>query len=220
MHNEMSQKTKREVMERLRSNYAKAGPEYKSELIAQAIGLLGYHRKAAIRALNWKKPPVRAPAVVLGRPREYEPERLLKVLTGAKHSTVLPSNSRIGCRGWIELPMSREIDSVLPQGARAKARSSPPAHFISKRKLGKSQQPKPKQKSIYTDFFTKPDATNNLAERQLRPAVIARKVSCGNKTSLGAHTWEILASLSATCVQRAESFANLVSQAAPLSYGR
>ena len=80
MHNEMSQRTKREVMERLRRNYAKAGPEYKSELIDQAIELLGYHRKAAIRALNRKKPPVRAPAVALGRPREYEPERLLKVL--------------------------------------------------------------------------------------------------------------------------------------------
>jgi transposase len=64
------------------------------------------------------------------------------------------------------------------------------------------------------------EATNNLAERQLRPAVIARKVSCGNKTPQGAHTWEILASLSATCVQRAESFAQLVSQAAPLSYTR
>ena len=30
------------------------------------------------------------------------------------------------------------------------------------------------------------DATNNLAERQLRPAVIARKISCGNKTQKGA----------------------------------
>jgi hypothetical protein len=29
------------------------------------------------------------------------------------------------------------------------------------------------------------DATNNLAERQLRPAVIARKISCGNKTQKG-----------------------------------
>lgn len=64
------------------------------------------------------------------------------------------------------------------------------------------------------------DATNNLAERQLRPAVIARKVSCGNKTPQGAHTWEILASLAATCVQRAESFAQLVSQSAPLSQAR
>jgi transposase len=42
------------------------------------------------------------------------------------------------------------------------------------------------------------DATNNLAERQLRPAVIARKISCGNKTQNGARTWQILTSLAAT----------------------
>ena len=64
------------------------------------------------------------------------------------------------------------------------------------------------------------EATNNLAERQLRPAVIARKVSCGNKTPKGAHTWEILTSLAATCVQQAESFAQLVSQSALLSTAR
>ena len=50
------------------------------------------------------------------------------------------------------------------------------------------------------------DATNNLAERQLRPAVIARKISCGNKTQKGAGTWQILTSLAATCAQRATSF--------------
>jgi transposase len=61
------------------------------------------------------------------------------------------------------------------------------------------------------------DATNNLAERQLRPAVIARKVSCGNKTAHGAHTWEILASLAATCVQQSKSFSQLVSQNLTLS---
>jgi transposase len=64
------------------------------------------------------------------------------------------------------------------------------------------------------------DATNNLAERQLRPAVIARKVSCGNKTPRGAHTWEILTSLAATCLQRAQSFSNLVSQSVMLSQAR
>jgi len=41
-------------------------------------------------------------------------------------------------------------------------------------------------------------ATNNLAERQLRPAVIARKISCGNKTEKGAQAWAVLASLAAT----------------------
>lgn len=45
------------------------------------------------------------------------------------------------------------------------------------------------------------DATNNLAERQLRPAVISRKLSCGNKTFNGANTWAILASLAATAQQ-------------------
>jgi transposase len=48
------------------------------------------------------------------------------------------------------------------------------------------------------------EATNNRAERALRPAVIARKLSCGNKTDRGKRTWEILASLAATCHQRGQ----------------
>ena len=79
-----------------------------------------------------------------------------------------------------------------------------------------------KQRDHLFTFLDHPDveATNNLAERQLRPAVIARKLSCGNKTSRGARTWEILASLAATCGQRAESFAQLVSNAALLNPAR
>ena len=60
------------------------------------------------------------------------------------------------------------------------------------------------------------DGTNNLAERQLRPAVIARKISCGNKTQKGAQTWQILTSLAATCAQRATSFIAEIARAAPL----
>src|SRR5258708_26595575 len=60
------------------------------------------------------------------------------------------------------------------------------------------------------------DATNNLAERQLRPAVIARKISCGNKTPKGARTWQILTSLAATCAQRTTSFIAEITRAAPL----
>ena len=51
--------------------------------------------------------------------------------------------------------------------------------------------------------------TNNLAERQLRPAVIARKLSAGNRTLRGARTHAVLASLAATCRQRGESFTAL-----------
>lgn len=61
------------------------------------------------------------------------------------------------------------------------------------------------------------DATNNLAERQLRPAVIARKLSCGNKTERGANTWQILASLAATCRQRGQPFLDTVAAAMPVS---
>lgn len=57
------------------------------------------------------------------------------------------------------------------------------------------------------------EATNNQAERQLRPAVIARKLSCGNRTEKGARTWEILASLAVTTKQRNESFKDLVAGA-------
>jgi transposase len=48
------------------------------------------------------------------------------------------------------------------------------------------------------------EATNNRAERSLRPAVIARKLSCGNKTPRGKAAWEILTSLAVTCDQRGE----------------
>src|ERR1700736_5319805 len=65
-------------------------------------------------------------------------------------------------------------------------------------------------------YYDGVDATNNLAERQLRPAVIARKISCGNKTKKGARTWQILASLAATCSQRAVSFIAELARAAPL----
>lgn len=50
------------------------------------------------------------------------------------------------------------------------------------------------------------EPTNNRAERSLRPAVIARKLSCGNRTESGRRTWEILASLAATCQQNADEF--------------
>jgi transposase len=43
------------------------------------------------------------------------------------------------------------------------------------------------------------DATNNLAEREIRPAVIARKLSAGNRTDEGAETHAVLASVLRTC---------------------
>jgi len=53
---------------------------------------------------------------------------------------------------------------------------------------------------LYVDEL---DATNNLAERQLRPAVITRKTNGCNRTEEGAQTHAILGSILATCRQQA-----------------
>jgi hypothetical protein len=65
-----------------------------------------------------------------------------------------------------------------------------------------------KQRDHLFTFLQHPgvDPTNNLAERELRPAVIARKLSCGHRTPHGAHTWATLASLVRTCARRGQAF--------------
>ena len=66
-----------EVLEKLRGRYARAGQEHKAQIINPVVELFGYHRKAAIRVLRDK--PLPSPSVphVIGRPRLYEPEKLL-----------------------------------------------------------------------------------------------------------------------------------------------
>ncbi len=79
-----------------------------------------------------------------------------------------------------------------------------------------------KQRDHLFTFLERADvpATNNLAERQLRPAVIARKLSCGNKTSKGAQAWQVLASMAATCRQQGTSFIQFVAERIPLHPAR
>lgn len=61
------------------------------------------------------------------------------------------------------------------------------------------------------------EPTNNRAERSLRdPGVIARKVSCGNKTEAGKAAWERLVSLAMTCQQRGHDFASWLAACLPL----
>lgn len=50
------------------------------------------------------------------------------------------------------------------------------------------------------------EPTNNRAEQAFRWAVIARKLSCGNKTEAGKRCFEILASVGRTCTQRGQDF--------------
>lgn len=95
MHNDMSQKTKKEVLVRLRRSYVKAGPKFKQSLLDQAVQLLGYHRKAAIRALRAKAPPQPAAPRVIGRPKEYHPQRLLPILKPIWFAAFQPCGRRL-----------------------------------------------------------------------------------------------------------------------------
>ena len=61
------------------------------------------------------------------------------------------------------------------------------------------------------------EPTNNRAERALRPAVIARKLSCGNKTDRGKQAFEILTSLAVTAHQRGQDFVDLLRKKLPLA---
>ena len=79
MDKAMSQTTREEVLKKLRRRYQSAGPEYKRKLLDEAQGLLGYHRKAAIRSL--RAPTIeRGPRIITGRPVTYEPGILLPYL--------------------------------------------------------------------------------------------------------------------------------------------
>lgn len=79
----MSQRTRKEVLERLRKSHRRAKTKWeKTVIVDQAISLLGYHRKAAIRALRAgpREPVAREGAARGGRPRLYEARELLPVL--------------------------------------------------------------------------------------------------------------------------------------------
>ncbi len=62
------------------------------------------------------------------------------------------------------------------------------------------------------------EPTNNRAERSLRDVgVIARKLSCGNKTEAGKTAWERLTSLAVTCQQLGHDFVSWLAAALPLA---
>lgn len=92
----MSQKTRQEILAKMRHSYLTAGSEYKAKLLNQAVSLFGYHRKAAIRALrvSYARPIRKAPAII-GRPREYSADKLLPVLKPIWFAAYQPCGRRL-----------------------------------------------------------------------------------------------------------------------------
>jgi hypothetical protein len=117
----MSKETKDQILARLRRRYVTAGAPHKGKLLDQAVELLGYHRKAAIRALHWPPPQeaVRKVSLVLGRPKTYHPESLLPVLKPIWFSAFQPCGSRLHALLPEWLPAyeadHRQIDADLRQ---------------------------------------------------------------------------------------------------------
>lgn len=90
----MSRQTKNEVMDKLRRRYGTAGREHKKKLIDEAVTLLGYHRKAAIRALG-TRPWIPRIGVIIGRPREYDELELRPVLRTIWSAANYPCGRRL-----------------------------------------------------------------------------------------------------------------------------
>jgi hypothetical protein len=95
MHHDMSQITRKEVLQKFRRKYARAGRTYKSLLIRDLVDLFGYHPKAAIRALGAKARRVVASSAVIGRPKTYSAEKLLPVLKPIWFAAFQPCGVRL-----------------------------------------------------------------------------------------------------------------------------
>lgn len=89
----MSQNTRTEVLAKKRDRYARAGKEHKTKIINELVELFGYHRKAAIRALQSR--PVIAAPFVRGRPKEYDPDKLRPPLKAIWLAALQPCGVRL-----------------------------------------------------------------------------------------------------------------------------
>lgn len=119
MDQTMSQTTRKELLEKLRRHYSSAGPEHKRKLLDQAQELLGYHRKAAIRALR-APTVVRDPRLLTGRPVTYEPELLLPYLRPIWRATDYACGRRLVAM-WPEwIPAYEQHERKVPGEVRDK----------------------------------------------------------------------------------------------------
>lgn len=93
MNTEMSENTRVEVLAKKRLRYARAGKEHKSKIITELVELFGYHPKSAIRALQPRV--VRIAPFVRGRPKEYDPDKLLPPLKAIWLAALQPCGERL-----------------------------------------------------------------------------------------------------------------------------
>ena len=115
----MSQKTRKEVLEKLRGRYRKAGQEHKRKLLDQAQELLGYHRKSAVRALGMVEEE-RVPWVNTGRPVSYQPSQLVPWLGPIWRATDYACGRRLVAMLPEWIPAYEEHERRVPAEVREK----------------------------------------------------------------------------------------------------
>lgn len=116
----MSQSTRRELLNKLRWRYQNAGAPYKRKLLGQAQEMLGYHRKAAIRALRARPVVPPGPRIVTGRPLNYEPGLLLKWLRPIWAATDYACGKRLVSMLPEWVPAYEQYEKRMPSEAREK----------------------------------------------------------------------------------------------------
>src|SRR6266436_1178655 len=119
MDKTMSTPTRKEVLHKLRQRYENAGLEYKRKLLDQAQQLLGYHRKAAIRALG-AATVHRGPRIITGRLMSYEPGVLLPWLRPIWAATDYACGRRLVAMLPEWIPAYEQHEKRLPAEAREK----------------------------------------------------------------------------------------------------
>ncbi|OQC25441.1 MAG: hypothetical protein BWX68_01516 [Verrucomicrobia bacterium ADurb.Bin063] len=120
MDQTMSQSTRRELITKLRWRYQNAGAQYKRKLLDQAQELLGYHRKAAIRALRAVPVVPRGPRIITGRPLSYEPGLLRKWLRPIWAATDYACGQRLVAMLPEWIPAYEQHERRMPVEAREK----------------------------------------------------------------------------------------------------
>jgi hypothetical protein len=115
----MSQKTREEVLKKLRRRYQTAGPQHKTKLLDQAQELLGYHRKSAIRALRsaGSEP---GPVILSGRPTTYEPGLLTPWLRAIWAATDYACGRRLVAMLPEWIPAYEQHERKMPAEVREK----------------------------------------------------------------------------------------------------
>jgi hypothetical protein len=121
MDKNMSQPTRKQVLEKLRRRYKTAGLEHKTKLLDQAVQLLGYHRKAAIRALGQAAVRFVSGRVILtGRPVKYESNLLLPWLRPIWQASDYACGRRLAAMLPEWVPAYEQYEKRMPGEVREK----------------------------------------------------------------------------------------------------